>query len=160
MKSCGYSRCNHLDKCVDTSGNDYVKRGNVYFHKDCYETWQRESEDMRTIKDLWIAHISRTVVVTDLYGVLREYLDRGVESAYLVFAMRYVISHHCKLSYPKGFRYYIDDEKIKKAYKCKLRKKIPRDAFFAVEPQDEVEHKHTSLPPKKRRFSDILRRST
>lgn len=163
IKTCRFKDCKHTNKKIDISKDEYVKNGRSFYHKDCYSIKASEEEkekavsaDMQLIKNLWIENINQTVVISLLFKVLREYLDRGVSSDYLVFVMQYVISHHCKLNHPFGFRYYIDNDSIKAEYKKKIKKEIPQNAFTVIESQEEVQEKTFSAPKKLNSFSSIL----
>jgi len=164
IKTCRYSNCKHASKEIDISKEKFINVGRAFYHEDCYKTKiaieEREkniSADMQLIKNLWIENINQTVVISLLFKVVREYLDRGVSSDYLVFVLQYVISHHCKLNHPFGFKYYIDDANIKAEYKKKMMPDIPRDAFTVVESQEEDQGKKFSVPKKSTGFGSILR---
>lgn len=164
IKVCRYKNCKHADKSIDISKDDFVKAGRLFFHSDCYKekTTNEEKEkatsaDMQFIKNLWIENISQTVSIPLLFKILREYLDRGISSDYLVFVMQYIVSHHCKLNHPFGFRYYIDDDTIKMEYKKKIKPEIPKDAFSVVESQEEYTEKKFSAPKKLNGFGSILK---
>ena len=89
------------------------------------------------IKNLWIEHIDRTLIYSQLFSVLNDLLSRGVESDYLVFVMRYIISNRLNLRYPAGFRYYVNKDEILSAYKKKKTKSIiGQHKFVAVNNPD------------------------
>jgi len=163
MKTCRFKNCKHAVRAIDTTKEEYVQAGRMFYHKDCYaiktaeeEKQKNTSADMQLIKNLWIEHINPTVVISLLFKVLREYLDRGISSDYLVFVMQYVIDNHLKLNHPFGFRYYIDKPEIKAEYKKKVRLEIPRDAFTVVESQEETTQARFSVPKKLNGFASIL----
>lgn len=163
IKTCRFKNCKHSNNEIDLRKDEYIKVGKLFYHKDCYEKKNADEErartisaDMQLIKNLWIENINQTVVISVLFKVLREYLDRGVSSDYLVFVMQYVISHHCKLNHPFGFRYYIDKENIKEEYRKKIKSEIPKSAFNVIESQEEVQEKQFSAPKKLNGFSSIL----
>lgn len=123
---CRYSKCIH-GGLINKDTDEYIMHGNkMYYHKDCYELKKKGMDkdeqtkrELREFREIWYEKINRTVIWWQLNKVLEEYLERGISSEYLLFALNYVVSHNYKLNYPPGFRYYIDKEEIKKAYKIK-----------------------------------------
>ena len=164
IKLCRYKCCNHKIKTIDITSDEYKKIKTKYYHKDCYdrmiadeEKQKKISADMQLIKNLWIENISQTVVISLLFKVINEFLERGISSDYLVFVLQYVISHHYNLNHPFGFKYYVDRNEIKAEYQKKQRRSIPQDAFNVVEAQDECESPRFSVPQRNRGFGSIIR---
>ena len=145
IKACRYRQCKHATKDIDITCDEYVVKGNMYYHKDCYKAkvsgeWKDETTkaDLQLIKNLWLKHISKTVVYSQLFKMLNDFIARGIESDYLVFVMNYVIEHKMNLNYPAGFKYYVDKKEIRDAY---TKKKLSatgysKDSFVAVEKKD------------------------
>lgn len=164
IKLCRYKECNHSNKSIDTASEEYVKDKTRFYHKDCYERklaeemkQKRISADMQLIKNLWIENISQTVVISLLFKVINEFLERGISSDYLVFVLQYVISHHYNLNHPFGFKYYVDRNEIKAEYQKKQKQSIPKDAFNVSEPQDEGKVSKFSVSNRNRGFGSIIR---
>lgn len=166
IKICRYSHCKHPTKEIDISCDEYTKNGNQYFHKDCYEAkrkgeWkdQKTKSDLQLIKNMWVEHISSTVNYSRLFYELNGFIERGIDSEYLVFVMKYVITNKCKLNYPAGFKWYVDDDNIKRAYGKSVNKKMVKKALkndnttpnkkTAKEPQVKFSNKPVG-------FGDIL----
>lgn len=127
IKTCRYRQCKHTAKDIDISCDEYVVKGNMYYHKDCYKAkvsgeWKDEATkaDLQLIKNLWFEHINKTVVYSQLFRVLNDLIARGIESDYLVFVMNYIIEHKMNLNYPAGFKYFVDKKEIKDAYQKHL----------------------------------------
>lgn len=166
IRTCRYSKCKHSDKKIDISTDDFVADGQKYYHKDCYESIQKESRvksDFQYIKNQWVLHISNTVVYSQLYKVLNGFLERGVSSDYLVFCVDYIISHGMRINYPPGLNYYIDRPEIKKAYmKDKIskmkRSKSSSPVIDYEDPPENVESTQKKRPAPKG-FESILRRN-
>ena len=136
IRKCRYSKCKHPSRDIDISVEKFIKDGSCFYHENCHETMKKErkrdtqrSADIKLILDLWSKHISRTVNYGFLTKILNEYIDRGVSSGYLVFAMQYVISHHMKLNYPLGFKYYVDMPEIRNAYNKTVASQIKKIDF-------------------------------
>lgn len=147
---CRYKRCRHGGK-INIETDKFVKDNGCYFHEDCYQ----ERADMKLFRNLWSEHISDTVVYSQLNRTLNELLDiESITSDYLLFVLQYVIDNHCKLRYPGGFKYYVDKQEIKDAYKKKRMKKIQKTDFVVKE--DETDAPTFSIPKKPNGFSSIL----
>jgi len=130
---CKYPRCKH-GKVVNLETDEYVCDGRDFYHQDC----NKEKRDMMLIRDMWTKHISDTVVFSQLNKTLNELLDLpSVTSSYLVFVMEYIIANKCNLRYPNGFRYYVDKQAIKDAYKKKTQPVIDQKQFVANEDQGD-----------------------
>ena len=162
IKKCRYTYCKHESTAIDITRDSYKNQGNMYYHEDCYKAkaegeWKdaKTKADLQLIKNLWVEHISDTVVFSQLFRCLNDLLQRGVESDYLVFVMQYCISHKLKLRYPMGFKYYVDNQDIKKAYKAKQTPKqhIDYSAFSAKDTDDAPTF---SISQKKSGFGKIL----
>lgn len=148
---CCYKYCRHVGKKI-TGDDEFVSSGKKFYHKDCFQA----KEDIQYIKNLWLSNISQTVSIPLLYKVINEYVERGVTTAYIAFVMEYIIRNHCKLNYPPGLRYYIDNADIKKKYEKKLAGSIPADSFIAFESQEDAPKKSYSLPKRASGFASIL----
>ena len=162
IRICKYNHCKHQSKEIDITSDEYVCKNQQYFHKDCYKAkingeWKDEQTkaDIQLIKNLWIENISQTVVYSQLYQILNEFIERGISSNYLVFVMQYVIEHKMNLNYPAGFRYYVDKQEIKDAYSRKIAKKINNQKFVAVENEDDSPK--FSIKIQKSGFQSILK---
>ncbi len=148
---CKYMRCKHADKINLECDHFVVDDNGMYFHEDCYQ----EKCDMALLRDMWAKNISPTVVYSQLNKVLYELLDLPtVTSGYLIFVLQYIIDNKCKLRYPNGFKYYVDRQEIKDAYKKKTQPVITNKQFVAtvVEKNDPV----FSIPKKTSGFGSIL----
>lgn len=136
IKSCRYVCCPHGKK-IDISKDNYKLVGKtMYYHDDCLRMkqsgdWKDEKTkaDLQYIKNQWVLHINNTVIYSQLFRVLNDFLARGIPSDYLVFVLDYVIEHNMKLNYPKGLEYYIDKQEIKDAYKKSKLGRIDRLQF-------------------------------
>lgn len=167
FKTCRYANCTHTDKKINITKDDYVLVGKqMYYHADCLEQKRKnEKKDEKTKKDLqyiknqWVLHINKTVVYSQLFQVLNDYLSRGISSDYLVFVLDYVITHKMKLNYPYGLKYYVDDVKIKNAYRKKTSKKVDKSKFIIPVEDQEIETppEHTPNIPKRLGFDSILK---
>ena len=156
VKSCRYPNCAHDGKIILIGKDEYVSEGRSYFHADCYklkvaedEKKKQQTADMALIRSMWVKNISQTVIFAELNKVLYDLLNRGIASDYLVFVMQYVVKNHCKLNYPGGFRYYVNDKDIKAEYEKKNRKFISMNEFKAQEHHDTAETEIKPQAPRK-----------
>lgn len=127
IKTCRYARCNHPDKLIDITKDNYHVEGRMYYHADCYNLkkrgdWKDEQtkKDLQYIKNQWVLNINQTVVYSQLFHCLNDLIARGVSSEYLVFVLDYVIKNKMNLRHPQGFKYYVDRQEIKDAYQKHL----------------------------------------
>lgn len=124
IKVCRYVDCPH-GKEIDITKDDYRIVGKtMYYHPDCLKKkkkgeWKDEKTkaDLQYIKNGWVTHISKTVIYSQLFQCLNELIARGISSDYLVFVFDYIVSHKLNLRHPKGFKYFVDKDEIKVAYK-------------------------------------------
>lgn len=146
IKTCRFMLCNHPNKEIDITKDEYVVKGSMYYHKDCYSNkqkgeWKDEKTkaDLQLIKNLWSEHISRTVVYSQLMRCLNELIARDIDSGYLVFVMQYVIEHKLNLRYPMGFKYYVDKQEIQDAYNKKVKQpnKVNMNSFSVNSDNDD-----------------------
>lgn len=164
IKTCRYKQCKHATKDIDITQDEYVAKGNMYYHKDCYKAkvsgeWKDENtkKDLQFIKTLWLENISKTVVYSQLFRTLNDLLARGIESDYLVFTLQYCIEHKLNLNYPAGFPYFVDKKEIKETY---AKKKLAssgynKNSFVAVENDDTAPK--FSVNKKPNGFQSILK---
>lgn len=131
IKVCRYADCPY-GKQIDITKDDYrVVDKTMYYHADCLKRkrkgeWKDEKTkaDLQYIKNGWITHISKTVIYSQLFQCLNELVARGISSDYLVFVFDYIVSHKLNLRHPKGFKYFVDKDEIKVAYKKQQSQKI------------------------------------
>lgn len=157
--TCRYKGCIHGGK-INKDTDDFVANGRAYYHKDCYEMkMSRSGRDEQSKKDLaefrrlWCERINNTVRWGALNGMIGEYLKRGVSSDQLLFTLKYVIKHKCKLTYPAGFRYYMDNAEIKKAYSVYIKNK---EKPTVTETQQEEQSQCKIRIPKRKTLADLF----
>ena len=165
IRICRYIQCKHKTKEINIITDEYVNKGSMYYHKDCYKAkvngeWKDEKtkRDLQTIKELWITHINNTVVYSALFRVLNELLQRGIDSDYLLFVMQYCIMKKLNLNYPNGFKYFVDKKEIKDAYAKKQLKDngYNKESFIVVE--DDKAPSFTAKLSKPKGFDSILKK--
>lgn len=161
-RTCRYKYCKHKIKEIDLTNDEYVQNSNFYYHKDCYNAkckgeWKdkKTKADLQLIKEWWVQNIDKTVVYTKLFDVLNEYLDRGVDSDYLVFVLQYVIQKKMNLRYPAGLKYYVDMDEIKEAYRQKKIKQLGINKHSFVATDDDSAPTFT-VQKRKKGFQSIL----
>lgn len=136
----------------------------MYYHADCYSSkkkggWKDEQtkKDLQYIKNQWVLHINKTVIYSQLFHCLNDFIARGVSSEYLVFVLDYVIKNRMKLQYPHGFKYYVDNKEIKDAYQKHLIMKsgVNNKSNFVVT-DDSSKAPKFSVAQKPQGFKSIL----
>lgn len=164
IRTCRYIDCKHPGKEIDIDKDSYKLVGKtMYYHSDCYKAkckgeWKDEEtkKDLQYIKNKWVECISDTVVYSQLFRVLNEYVARGIPSKYLVFVLDYVVEHKMNLRFPNGFKYYIDKDEIKEAYQKHLLAKsgVKKQSDFTV--VDSSDTPKFSVKQKPMGFKSIL----
>ena len=162
IRKCRFIACKHKDKRIDIDNEPFVKEGNRYYHQDCFELkksneWktQKTRDDFVRFRDIWYNRISKTVNFQQLMQILNDYVARGVESEYLVFALEYVLDHNMNLNYPNGFKYYVDRNEIKRAYERHkaMRAKEQQKDFKPLIQDDSPKF---TVKPKRTGFQSII----
>ena len=147
---CRYGKCKHESKDIEKS--EAVKSGNSYYHADCL----KDKENRKEIIDLFSKHINSNVIYSQLQTVIKNIVDdRGNDSAFLLFGLKYYINHKIPLNYPQGLYYVIQNKDVIAEYnKMKEKKVIAKENFVISENVDEVEFSYK--PTKTKGFADIL----
>lgn len=163
IKTCRYKDCKHTTKEINITTDEYVLNDKFYYHKDCFDQKNKEKQvkaDIQLIRNLWEENISRTVVYNRLYKVLNDLLARGIASDYLVFTMIYIVKNHMNLRYPEGFRYYVDNAEIKKAYdQKKIKEVVGNVKFKAIENEQNTTKFSAVNTNRPKGFQSILKNS-
>ncbi len=164
IKTCRYTKCRHPDKKIDITKDGYHAEGRVYYHSDCYDLKiknelkeKQKKQDFMYIKNQWVLHINNTVVYSQLFQCLNDFIARGVSSEYLVFVLDYVIKNKMNLNHPYGFKYFVDKKEIKDAYQKHLLTKngIKKQSDF-VATNDDSNAPKFSVSQKPMGFKSIL----
>lgn len=164
IRKCRFIACKHENKEINIDSEPFVKDGRCFYHQDCYELkknneWksQKTRDDLTLFRDMWYRNISDTVNFSQLMKILNEYIARGVDSDYLVFALKYIIDHKMNLNYPNGFKYYVDRIDIKRAYEKHIALKN-RKTYEDYKPVVSDDDSPTfNVKTKQRGFQSILK---
>lgn len=164
IKTCRYANCNHPDKRVNISSDEYIVNGRKYYHRDCFEAFEREEAneaklkaDIQLIKNMWLENISNTVVLSQLYlEINRLVREQNIGSDYVIYVLDYCIKHKLNLRYPAGLKYYIDKEEIKSSFEKTKIRKIVEQADFTVHETIDTAPKF-SVNKKQSGFASILK---
>lgn len=152
IRNCGYRLC-RCGKKINIEKDDFVHEKCSYFHKSCY----KERSDLALVRSLWHDNISPTVVYSQLNKELNRLIQEvGVSSDFILFTLQYVISHGCKLRYPGGLKYYIDNQDIKNEYDKKHRKIVTADDFSGIIRDNPTDAPQFVVKKKQTGFGSIL----
>lgn len=111
MCKCAFKHCSH--KSCEVSQDEAVKIGNRYFHKDCADI----RNNIEQIKSLYYEKVSNTVVISQLLSVVNNIIfKKKMDSAYLLFALRFAVANNIRLNSPYGLHYLVDNNRIKTAW--------------------------------------------
>lgn len=123
---CAFKHCRH-SSCEVPQG-EAVKIGNRYYHKDCADI----RNNIESIKKLYCEKVSNTVVIQQLTNVVNNIVfQKNVDSAYLLFALRFSIANKININSPYGLHYIIDNYRIKNAWSKREIRKVANIHFEA-----------------------------
>lgn len=176
VKVCSAPKCCHSMNLINTNVDSFVQDSGKYYHKDCFalsnidkpkktavdEAAQKKA-DFAYIKNKWRTNVNRDTAFAPLTKVLNELVKNGEDTKYLVFVIDYVVENHCKLTYPEGFKYYVQDAKIAGLWQIKQKKRkdakarqILESARVKTEVKQDFGQKFTPPPTRKKNFTDIF----
>lgn len=105
---CAYDMCNNLGVCSD----DYVKHGNRYYCRECYEEKQGKTQIREKILS-----ILKTETVRNVNIVIKDLVHtRNIDWKYILFTLEKIEKNKLKLNYARGIIYYLNDKNIKNEY--------------------------------------------
>lgn len=153
---CRFKHCLHSSTEIK-NGDEYVKNGTMYYHKDCNEL----REALNDTATLFMECVNSQISVSELRKIINTlcFVD-GMDIKYIQYAINYAVTHpEYRLTYPAGLYRICRNLSIQAAWRSERNKKwmasVKTDAFVAedVRPTDTVKEK-----PKQRGFSRILGR--
>lgn len=153
---CRFKHCLHSSTEIK-DGDDYVRNGSVYYHKDCNEL----REALNDTVTLFTEHVNNQVSLAELRKIINTlcFVD-GMDIKYIQFAINYAVDHpEFRLTYPAGLYRICRNLGIQAEWRSVRNKKwvssIKEDSFVAddVRPTDTAKQK-----TKQRGFSRILGR--
>lgn len=162
-------RLSNCGKPIDISTDEYVspKKG-WYYHVSCYKVVQEkeavekaEKDCLIRFRDIWYRKINPNVEWWQLNQMINTNLANGVTADQMLFTINYIVENKCKLKFPGGFKYYLNDGKILKAYEEKRKREKTAIANKRMkETQSKVEIKEVETPkfkvPKRKTLDDIF----
>ena len=134
---CRYKYCSH--ESTEIKGNDYVKIGKAYYHKDCFE----KKENIQKIIDYYSNNVEANPVFSFLIKTVNDIVNKnGVDSEYLLFALKYAHEHRM-INHIPGLRYLPNNQEILKEWN--KPKQVPRTEVVAdtVDKPDGYQYKRT-----------------
>lgn len=135
---CRYNNCRHESK--DIPKEEAVKDGRSYFHPDCL----KERKEKQEIVNLFLEKINPNTPVPQIRKAVNTIVHtKGFSSEYLLFGLRYYISHKIKLNYPGGLYYVVANKDVESEYN-RLKNAANKIEFSLeddVEDQTFVYHK-------------------
>ena len=153
---CAYKYCQH-GGTVDKA--DAVKVGTRYFHPDCL----RISKAMTKIVELYHEKVDPNPIEAYLRRTINDIVYKdGCDAEYLLFALRYCLSHGWTLHTPSGLRYVAKDGIARKEWnKITAQKTVSemkkKQSEQDAAPVDLTEKSFSYIPQKAAGFEDILK---
>lgn len=147
---CKYIHCRHESKDIDKEKAVLVGKSS-YYHKDCL----MEKENIEEIMKLFQERINKNVVFSQLRRTINSIIyDKDISSEFLLFGLKYYISHKIPLNYPGGLYYVIQNKDVLKAYTARRNNFKSKSAISENNTVAETDFKFK--PKKKKTFSDLL----
>ena len=143
---CRYSHCKHEERELPRA--EAVCCGNAYYHSDCYS----EVNNIKECIDIYVNHFEAEPIFEHLKRVINKIIyEKGYDSDYLLYAMKYAASHRIPIRHPPGLYYLMKNDEIKSLWE---KDKLSRKRKTVV-----VENKDTSfsyVPKKEKGFASII----
>lgn len=128
---CRYKYCRHDSN--DIPREEAVQDGRSYFHPDCL----KERNNKEEIVKLFLEKVNQNTPVPQLRKVINNIIhNKGINSDFLLFGLKYYISHKIKLNYPGGLYYVIANKEMESEYN--RLKGAAQKIDFSLE--DEIEN--------------------
>lgn len=119
---CNYKHCKNPEEIIPAGEGIIINHR--YYHPKCAE----DVEYIKKSRELYVSRISNTVVMSYLNKVLNTIVhNKGVDSKFLYFSIKYATEHNRKINDPAGLYYLVDNSTIKKAYISELKSRIVTD---------------------------------
>lgn len=139
---CAYKYCRHQTHEIK-SGTEVERAGKIY-HADCLH----EMEVIEQIIDYFYRNVNQNVVFWQLRKVLNRLIyQEGFEADYILFALRYHVSHRKPLTYPAGLAYVVQNKVIAAEYQRHMEH-IQKKSVSLTGPSQEQSFSHAVVKPK------------
>lgn len=150
---CSYKHCKHPNELIQTEQD--VRKGSKYYHKDCYH----DIETIKKIREFYVNNVSKTVVISYLNKVINTCIySKNISADYLLFAIKFAVSHNQKIKAPAGLYYIIDNTRIKEAYNAEKVKTSTKKISVSIDDDfDFTTQQVVPVASKRRSFADILK---
>lgn len=151
IRKCQYSHCNHPEKKVILSTDDYVEENGRYFHADC----KHEKDTRADIIDFWYKNIDEDVIFNQLVRIIdRLIYKESVDADYLLWALKKKVKY---LNHPPGLVYVAKDKQLRKEYDFEKKLKAFNENKGKVETKPNNEPIFTyNESDSKKKFGDIF----
>lgn len=150
---CKYAHCKHESK--DIPKGEEVKNGSGYWHKDCL----KESLEIREIVSVFQQEINPNVVVAQLRRTINDIVfSKGYGADFLLFGLKYFVSHKITLNYPAGLYYVLQNRDVQNEWNKKQENKIKAEIknydFTGQEETQPIIYKYKDT--NKSKFSSVI----
>lgn len=144
---CRYKYCKHDSK--DIPREEAVRIGGAYYHEDCH----KESQNKKQVVDLFLEKINPNIPPPQVWRAVNDLVNKkGIDSTFLLFGLKYYISHKIKLNYPGGLYYVVANKEMEAEYN-KMRTIAKKPTFEVLE---EVVPIFEYKKPKKKTLDNLL----
>lgn len=149
---CNYKGCTHPEDMIPTGEGTVISRH--YYHTDC----ARKMECIKEVRSFYVENVSDTVVMSYLNKVINGIVyDKHVDPEFLLFALKFAMSHNQRIKAPAGLYYIIDNSRIKEEYNKESQKTVAHKVSVKIDDGFDFSTKPVVVqPPKKKGFADIF----
>lgn len=150
---CNYKGCTRPEDTILTGEGTVI--GRHYYHTDC----ARKMECIKEVRTFYTENVSDTVVMSYLNKVINGIVyDKHVDPEFLLFALKFAVSHNQKIKAPAGLYYIIDNSRIKEAYSKEQQKTTTKKVSVSIDDNFDFSTEPVVVAtPKRRSFADILK---
>lgn len=135
---CKYAHCKHETK--DIPKGQEIKNGTGYWHEDCL----KESLAIREVIDIFTKDINSNVVMPQLRRTINNIVyDKGIEAEFLLFGLKYYVSHKIPLNYPGGLYYVLQNKDVQKEWDRVQTRNIKKEFVIEEDNNRKYEYKNT-----------------
>lgn len=124
LYKCGYTHCPHPDDKEPIT--EMEKVGKRYYHKKCFYI----RDMIQVAATYYFQYIDENAEYKILVGVLNNIIfKKGYSVDLVVFMMKYLVSHGCKINSPYGLYYVIKNKLVEAEFADDRKRKKVLDRF-------------------------------
>ncbi|MGL5649271.1 MAG: hypothetical protein ACRDDY_15635 [Clostridium sp.] len=136
---CRYKFCKNNN---EVSKKDAIKESTAYYCKECYQ----EKQNKKAIEEYYSVNMTSCTIQNLRKAIKQIVNDKGFDSEYLLFTVKYIKEHNKPINYPFGLLNYVNNLDIKRAWKTYQEKEdykeIKDDILNSEDKEKEVKFQY------------------